>query len=158
MAHNKQNENSLYYNMLFGTWGTILGWGTMLSARRSWVQIMMKSLDFFNVCNPSSRTMALGSTQPLTEMSTRNLPGGVKDGQHIRLATLMPSVSRLSRKMWEPRHLTTLWTFMACHGDSFTFYNMLFWLFIIKIKSKFSVKNPQNTDSWNQLQYQILAS
>jgi hypothetical protein len=26
--------------------------------------------------NPSSRTMALGSTQPLTEMSTRNLPGG----------------------------------------------------------------------------------
>jgi hypothetical protein len=25
---------------------------------------------------PSSRTMALGSTQPLTEMSTRNLPGG----------------------------------------------------------------------------------
>jgi hypothetical protein len=28
--------------------------------------------------NPSSRTMALGSTQPLTEMSTRNLPGGKK--------------------------------------------------------------------------------
>jgi hypothetical protein len=26
--------------------------------------------------NTSSRTMALGSTQPLTEMSTRNLPGG----------------------------------------------------------------------------------
>jgi hypothetical protein len=26
--------------------------------------------------NPSSRTMALGSTQPLREMSTRNLPGG----------------------------------------------------------------------------------
>jgi hypothetical protein len=28
----------------------------------------------FNI-NPSSRTMALGWTQPLTEMSTRNLPG-----------------------------------------------------------------------------------
>jgi hypothetical protein len=26
--------------------------------------------------NPSSRTMALGSSQPLTEMSTRNLPVG----------------------------------------------------------------------------------
>jgi hypothetical protein len=26
--------------------------------------------------NPSSRTMVLGSTQPLTEMSTRNLHGG----------------------------------------------------------------------------------
>jgi hypothetical protein len=31
---------------------------------------------FFNWPNPSSRTMALGSTQPLTEMSTRNLPRG----------------------------------------------------------------------------------
>jgi hypothetical protein len=33
---------------------------------------------FFNLPNPSSRTMALVSTQPLTEMSTRNLPGGKK--------------------------------------------------------------------------------
>jgi hypothetical protein len=33
-------------------------------------------VDFFNVPNPSSRTMALGSTQSLTEMSTRNIPGG----------------------------------------------------------------------------------
>jgi hypothetical protein len=48
--------------------------------------------------NPSSRTMALVSTQPLTEMSTRNLPGGVKDGLRVRLTTSLPSVSRLSRK------------------------------------------------------------
>jgi hypothetical protein len=37
-------------------------------------------LDFlfpgFAMYDPSSRTMALGSTLPLTEMSTRNLPGG----------------------------------------------------------------------------------
>jgi hypothetical protein len=34
-------------------------------------------VDFlFNLAKPSSRTMALGSTQPLTEMSTGNLPGG----------------------------------------------------------------------------------
>jgi hypothetical protein len=33
-------------------------------------------IGFFNCPNPSSRTIALGSTQPLTEMSTRNLPGG----------------------------------------------------------------------------------
>jgi hypothetical protein len=30
-------------------------------------------MDFFNWPNPSGRTMALGSTQPLIEVSTRNL-------------------------------------------------------------------------------------
>jgi hypothetical protein len=33
-------------------------------------------VDIYNLPNPSSHTMALGSTQPLTEISTRNLPGG----------------------------------------------------------------------------------
>jgi hypothetical protein len=33
-------------------------------------------VDFFNLPKLSSRTMALGSTQPVTEMSTRNLPEG----------------------------------------------------------------------------------
>jgi hypothetical protein len=33
-------------------------------------------VDFFNLPTPSNRTMAFGSTQPLTEMSTRNIPGG----------------------------------------------------------------------------------
>jgi hypothetical protein len=40
--------------------------------------------------------MALGSTQPLTEMSTRNLPGG-KGGLRVRL-TSPASLNRLSRK------------------------------------------------------------
>jgi hypothetical protein len=31
---------------------------------------------FSNWPNPTSRIMALGSTQPLTEMNTRNIPGG----------------------------------------------------------------------------------
>jgi hypothetical protein len=33
-------------------------------------------MEFFNLPNPSSRTMALESTQPLTKMSTSNIPGG----------------------------------------------------------------------------------
>jgi hypothetical protein len=33
-------------------------------------------IGFFNRPNPSSRTVALGPTQPLTEMSTKNIPGG----------------------------------------------------------------------------------
>jgi hypothetical protein len=35
-----------------------------------------EELDFSNWPNPSSRTMALRSTQSITEMSTRNIPGG----------------------------------------------------------------------------------
>jgi hypothetical protein len=35
-------------------------------------------VDFFNLPDPSSRSMALASNQPLTKMSTRNLPGGKK--------------------------------------------------------------------------------
>jgi hypothetical protein len=48
----------------------------MLQAGRSRVHFPMRSLDFFNLPNPSSHTMALGLTQPVREMSTGNIPGG----------------------------------------------------------------------------------
>jgi hypothetical protein len=38
----------------------------------------MVSLELIPWHNPFGRTMALGSTQPLTEMSTRNISWGVK--------------------------------------------------------------------------------
>jgi hypothetical protein len=47
----------------------------MLKAGRSPVRVP-DEVYFFNFPNPCSRTMALGSIQPLTEMNTRNLPGG----------------------------------------------------------------------------------
>jgi hypothetical protein len=40
------------------------------------VSIPDEVIGFVNGPNPSSSTMALGSTQPLTEMSTRYFPGG----------------------------------------------------------------------------------
>jgi hypothetical protein len=44
------------------------------------VQYPMKSFIFFNLPNPSSRTMALELTQPPREMTTRNLPCGEEGG------------------------------------------------------------------------------
>jgi hypothetical protein len=64
----------------------------MLQDRRSPVRIPMRSLNFLIELIPSSRTMGLGSTQPLTEMSTRNLPGskGGKDRNiYVQNDTLM---------------------------------------------------------------------
>jgi len=45
---------------------------TALQAGRSRVRLPMVSLEFF-FDNPSGRTIALGSTQPLTEVSTLNV-------------------------------------------------------------------------------------
>jgi hypothetical protein len=67
----------------------------MLQAERSRVRFLMKSLDFFDLPNPSS---GMGLTQPLTEVSTRNLPGGKKWPVSKAVTTSQPSVNRLSRK------------------------------------------------------------
>jgi hypothetical protein len=53
----------------------------MLQAGTSLVQVQ-DEVDSFSLSNCSSHTMALGSTKPLTEMSTRNLPGGKKRPAH----------------------------------------------------------------------------
>jgi hypothetical protein len=52
----------------------------------------MVSLEFFidTRCNPSGRNMALGSTQPLTEMIARSISWGYKGGRCGGLTTLPP--------------------------------------------------------------------
>ena len=61
--------------------------------------------------------MALGSTQPLTEMSTRNTSGG-KGGRCVRLTTYhhYSVVVKKSGSLNSPR---PLWACMDCNGCAF---------------------------------------
>jgi hypothetical protein len=103
-------------------------WGTRY---RSWLRHYATSrkvagsitdvTEFFSWPNPSSRTMALRSTQPLTEMSTRNLPGG--KARPARKAEKLTAICEpIFYKMWEPRRFTTLWASTTCYRDNFTYF------------------------------------
>jgi hypothetical protein len=61
---------------------------------------------FFSDIFPSDRTKALGSTQPLVKISTRNIPGG-KGGWCVRLTTSPPSHAEC-HDIWEPKPPGTL--------------------------------------------------
>jgi hypothetical protein len=78
-------------------------------------------IGFFNWSNPSSSTMAPSSTQPVTEMSTRNLPGGKRQLVH-KADNLTAICESIVYKTWEPRCLTTLWASTAYYWGSITFF------------------------------------
>jgi hypothetical protein len=54
---------------------------------------LVRSISFCNLPNPSSLTLALGLTRPLTKLSTRNHPG-VNGSLRVKLSNLLPSVIR----------------------------------------------------------------
>ena len=60
--------------------------------------------------------MALGSTQPLVKMSTRNIPGG-KGGRCVRLTTSPPPRAEC-HEIWEPKPPGTLWATPGLLRDS----------------------------------------
>jgi hypothetical protein len=62
--------------------------------------------------------MSLGSTQPLTKMSTKNLFGGKGRTAH-KADNLTAIYEPFVYKKWEPRCLTTLWASTACYRDSY---------------------------------------
>ena len=75
---------------------------------------------FFSDIFPSDCTMALGSTQPLVKMSTRNIPGG-KRGRCVRLTTSPPSRAEC-HEIWKPKPYGTLWATSGLLRDSFTLH------------------------------------
>jgi hypothetical protein len=96
---------------------SVVGSGNMLRADSFTDEVV----GIFNLPNPSSRTIALVSTQPLTEMNTRNLPG-IK-GRPLRKADNLTAIYEpFVEKTWEPRRLTNLWYSTPCYRDSFSFF------------------------------------
>ena len=63
--------------------------------------------------------MALGSTQTLVKMGTRNIPGG-KGGQCVRLTTYHHTVP-LSRNLGALTYPRPLWACMAYYGSALPF-------------------------------------
>jgi hypothetical protein len=69
----------------------------MLQAGRSPVRVP-DELDFSNLRNFFNHTMTLGSIQPLSKMSTRNLPG-IKTEGRVGLTILPLSMNRKSENV-----------------------------------------------------------
>ena len=76
-------------------------------------------IGIFHWYNPPDRTMALGSTQPLTEMSIRRIPGGKWD-RCLWLTTLPPPCA-VVMKSWNLNFLEPSRPLQACNGTDLPF-------------------------------------
>jgi hypothetical protein len=74
----------------------------------------------FNLSNPSSRTVALRSTQPLTEMSTRNLPVGIgRSARKVDSLKLRPhSATYAMHAIRTENYLRLLTMWLATQSDT----------------------------------------
>ena len=91
--------------------GGAVGWNTRLQTVRSRVRFPMVSLGFFiDIIFP-----ALGSTQPLTEMSTRNISWVLR--WLTRRADNLPPSCADCLDIWKPQPSGTLWACPGLYGD-----------------------------------------
>jgi len=110
----KLTLNSYYQralNMHIIQCGTRCWWCSLLrhcaTSRKFAGSIPDGVIGIFHWHNLSGRTKALGLTQPLTEMSTRNISWGVKGDRCVGLTTLPPSCADCLL-ICEPQPLGTL--------------------------------------------------
>ena len=71
--------------------------------------------------------MPLGSTQPLTEMSTRSISCGGKGGRCVRLTTLPPSCAVVT-KSGNLNFLESSGPVQACNGSALIYVTNSEWL------------------------------
>ena len=101
---------SYYINM----WGTAVAqWLRCCATNRKVAgSIPDRVIGIFHWHNPSDRTMALESTQPLTEMSTRSISGGGKK-RPVRKADNLTTILCCCHVIWEPQ---------ACNGTDLPYH------------------------------------
>jgi hypothetical protein len=95
------------------------------------------SLEFFIDINPSDRTMALGSTHPLTEIVPGEFHGG-KCGRCIGLTTLPPSCA-VVMKSGNLNFLEPSGPLQACNGTALPFYGGVMGFYEQRAKTVFSI-------------------
>ena len=112
LVHKPELTAGIHTRVFAIYWGT--RWRSWLSHCATSQKVACSIPDGVIGHNPSGRTMALVSTQPLTEMSTRNISwgGGGKDGRCVGLTTLLSSRADCL-KIREPQPPRTL---RACPG------------------------------------------
>jgi len=95
---NSHNVEILY--VMSPYWLGFCKWGIYVAVIRSTV-----GTGIFHWNNPSGRTMALGSTHPVTKMSTRCISWWCKGGRCLRLISLPTSWNLPVSTSWNPQGL-----------------------------------------------------
>ena len=100
--------------------GFVWRWGTRWLIWLRYRATSRKVIEIFHWRNPSVRTMSQESTQPRTEMRTRNVYSG-GEGNWCALLTNLPPSCADCLKIWEPQPPGTLRVCPSLYKDCFTF-------------------------------------
>jgi hypothetical protein len=112
------------------------------------------SLNVFNITNPSDRTMTLGLSHTLTEMSIKKYSWGRgKVRQVVKADNLTTAV--IVWKIWQPRRITTRQDYTSCYGDSFTFLLLPIIQLAMRMNLFYRANGPENVTDDTPPRFQV---